>query len=84
MKNGEKKMIVEMSKGRQITIPAKIRIAFNLDVGSKIEIIKKDEEIILKPIGDELEKMFKKAEKIKPKHKLTPKEMDELNEAQFK
>lgn len=77
-------MIVEMSKGRQVTIPAEIRNEFELVTGSKLEIIKKDNEIILKPVGNELDKMFKEAKGIKPKHNLTPKQMDELNERLFK
>ncbi len=77
-------MIVEMSKGRQVTIPAEIRKVLKLDVGSKLEIKKRNNEIILKPLGNELEKMFEEAKKIKPKHKLTAKQMDELNEKLFK
>lgn len=77
-------MIVEISKGKQITIPAEIREEFELDSGSKVEIIKKGNEIILRPIGDELEEMFKNAKKIKPKHNLSPEQMDELNERLFR
>lgn len=77
-------MIVEMSKGRQITIPAKIRNELDLVTGSKLEIIKRDNEIVLKPIGDDLDKMFNEAKSIKPKHNLTPKQMDELNEGLFR
>ena len=73
-------MIVEISKGRQITLPAKIRNEFDLGIGSKLEIKKRKDEIILKPIGNDLEKMFREAEKRKPKHNLTIKQMEELNE----
>ena len=73
-------MIVELSKGRQITIPAKIREAFHLDAGSKVEIVKRENEIVLKIMGDELESLFRNAKNIKPKHKLSAKQMDELNE----
>ena len=69
-----------MSKGRQITLPAEIRNEFGLEIGSKLEIKKRKGEIILKPIGNDLEKMFKEAEKRKPKHNLTIKQMEELNE----
>lgn len=78
------KMIVEMSKGRQITLPVDIREEFNLAAGSKLELIKRHNEIILKPLGNELEELFKEADKIKPKHKLTAKQMDELNERLFR
>jgi len=78
------KMIVEITKGRQITIPAKIRKEFELRTGSKLDIIKRNKEIVLKPLGNDLENLFKNAEKIKPKHNLTPKQMDELNEGLFR
>lgn len=77
-------MIVEMSKGRQITIPASLRDEFELNTGSKLEITKKGNKIVLKPLGDDLKKMFIEAQKIKPKHNLTPKQMDELNEGLFR
>lgn len=73
-------MIIEMSKGRQITIPADIREEFDLDAGSKLELIKRKKEIVLRPISDELTMMFEKAKHVKPKHNLTAKQMDELIE----
>ncbi|MEK6951443.1 MAG: AbrB/MazE/SpoVT family DNA-binding domain-containing protein [Nanoarchaeota archaeon] len=77
-------MIVEISKGRQITIPAEIRSEFDLDTGSKLEIEKINNKIILKPIGNDLNNLFEQAKKIKPKHKLSAKQMDDLNERLFK
>ena len=77
-------MLVQMSKGMQITLPAEIREEFNLAIGSKLELIKKNNEIILKPLGNELEVLFEKSKKIKPKHNLTPEQMDELNERLFR
>ena len=82
--NGELKMIVEISKGRQITIPAEIRNEFDLDIGSKLEIEKIDNKIVLKPVGNDLDNLFVNAKKIKPKHKLSVKQMDDLNERLFK
>lgn len=82
--NGELKMIVEISKGRQITIPAEIRSEFDLDTGSKLEIEKINGKIVLKPIGNDLNNMFEQAKKMKPKHKLSAKQMDDLNERLFK
>ena len=73
-------MIVEMSKGRQVTIPAEIRNAFDLDIGSKLEIIKKDNEIIMRPLGKDLEKLFQKAKQVQPRRQFTAKQMDEFNE----
>jgi len=76
-------MIVELSKGRQITIPAEIREQLNLKIGSKLEITRRKDEIILKPLGEGLEKLFAEAKTLKPKHNLTPEEMDTLNERMF-
>ena len=77
-------MIVEMSKGKQITIPAEIRHRFDLGIGSKLEIFSKKKEIVLKPVGDELDKLLDGARNVKPKHNLTAKQMDELNERMFR
>ncbi len=60
-------MIVEVSKGNQITIPAEIRNDLNLETGSKLEITKRNGELVLKPIGDDLEKVFAESDDIKPK-----------------
>jgi len=73
-------MIVEMSKGKQITIPAEIRNQFDLGIGSKLELFSKRKEIILKPVGDELDKLLDEAKNVKPKHNMTAEQMDELNE----
>lgn len=77
-------MIVTISKGQQVTIPFEIRDSMGLLVGSKMEIEQKDNKIILKPLGDDLDKMFREAKKIKPKHGFSAKEMDELNEKLFR
>lgn len=74
-------MLVQLSKGRQLTIPSEIRDALELDAGSKLEMTLKDKEIVLRPIGDDLKKLFDEAIRLNPKHKLTPKEMDAYNEA---
>lgn len=73
-------MIVTISKGQQITIPAEMRKEFDLKVGSRVEIIKKQNKIIIQPIEEDLDELFEKAKHIKPKHKLTAKQMDELIE----
>ena len=77
-------MITSISKGQQVTIPAEIRKKLGLDIGSKMEINQKNGKIILKPIGEGLEKIFKEAKKIKPKLNLTAEQMDELNEEMFR
>ena len=73
-------MIVKVSKGQQITIPSKFRKELSLHVGSKVEMIKKGNKIIIQPIEEDLSKLFEEARKIKPKYKLTAKQMDELIE----
>ncbi len=77
-------MIIEMSKGRQITIPVEIRNEFDLNAGSKFELIKRKNEIILKILGDNLDDLLNNAKNIKPKHKLDAEEMDKLNERLFR
>lgn len=74
------KLIVTISKGQQITIPAELRKYLNLRVGSKVDLIKKQNKIIIQPIEEDLNKLFEAAAKIKPKHKLTARQMDELIE----
>ena len=73
-------MIVELSKGRQITIPSKYRKDLKLHVGSKVELTKKGNAIILKPIEEDLSRLFQEAMKIKPKHRLTASQMDKFVE----
>ena len=74
------KLIVTISKGQQITIPSEFRKDLNLKVGSKVEVIKKQDKIIIRPLEEDLDKLFDNARKIKPRHKLTAKQMDELVE----
>jgi len=69
-------MITKISKGLQITIPRPIRRAFHLKIGSKIEIEKKGDKIVITPIEEDLDSLFKEAKKTKPKYKLDAKEMD--------
>ncbi len=77
-------MIITISKGQQITIPANIRENLGLNVGSKVEMEEIDGKIILRPIEENIQEIFKNAKKIKPKHGLNAKQMDELNEKVFK
>ncbi|MBI2208903.1 AbrB/MazE/SpoVT family DNA-binding domain-containing protein [Candidatus Woesearchaeota archaeon] len=73
-------MIVKISKGQQITIPSEFRKDLKLKAGSKVDIIKKQNKIIIQPIEEDLDRLFDNARKILPKHKLTAKQMDELAE----
>jgi len=77
-------MIISISKGQQITIPANIREALGLTIGSKVEIEEENGKIILKPIEEDLDEVFSKAKQIKPKKHLNAKQMDELNEGLFR
>ena len=78
------KMIVELSKGYQITIPAKIRKALNLKIGSPLELNFKKNKLTLGPIEQDIESMFKLAKSIKPKKKMTAEEMRALNDKLFR
>ncbi len=73
-------MIVTISKGQQITIPAEFRKELNLKIGSRVELIKKQNKIIIQPIEEDIEEVFEKAKHIKPKYNLTAEQMDELIE----
>ena len=77
-------MIVTISKGQQITIPADMRKKLKLKVGSRVELVGKENKIIIQPIEEDLEEMFANAKNIKPKHNLTAEQMDELNERMFR
>lgn len=73
-------MLVEISKGKQITIPAKYRKKLHLKAGSRVDIESRGNKIIIMPIEEDMEKLFAEAKNVKPKHKLTAKQMDELVE----
>ena len=77
-------MLATISKGQQITIPAIIRDALGLGVGSKVEIEQVGKKIVIKPLGEDLEALFAETKHMKPKHKLTAEQMDELNERLFR
>jgi AbrB family looped-hinge helix DNA binding protein len=74
------KMIITLSKGQQITIPSRYRKDLNLDAGSRVEMIKKGNKIIIQPLEENLAQLFAEAKKIKPKHKLSAKQMDTVVE----
>ncbi len=77
-------MIVTISKGQQITIPADVRDLLGLAVGSKIELDVEDDKIILRAVGEDLEAVFRETAQVKPRYKLTAKQMDDLNERVFR
>ena len=71
-------MITKISKGYQITIPAKIRKQFDLTIGTPIEIEVKKEEILIKPFNakKEMARLFKESEKFK--HNLSPEDLEKM------
>ena len=75
--------IVEVSKGRQITLPKTVRNKLHLIPGSKLEVIERDHELVLKPLGDDLKHLFERAHSMRPRRKLTPEQMDQVNEGLF-
>jgi AbrB family looped-hinge helix DNA binding protein len=80
MGNGEWRMIATISKGEQLTIPSQFRKALKLTAGSKVEVEQSGNEIVIRPVGDDLELFFRSAKRVRPKVNLTPEEMDELIE----
>ncbi|MBI4918925.1 AbrB/MazE/SpoVT family DNA-binding domain-containing protein [archaeon] len=77
-------MLVTISKGQQITIPAEMRKELNLHVGSKVELTKKGRKLIIEPLEEDLEQIFLETKNLKPKMNLTAEQMDELNERLFR
>jgi AbrB family looped-hinge helix DNA binding protein len=71
-------LIVQISKGYQLTIPANIRKEFDLGIGSKVEVKKVKDKIVIEPILDDIERVFAKALKIRPKHDYSVVEMEKL------
>ena len=54
-------MIVSISKGYQLTIPAIIRNELDLGIGSYVDIKKENNKLIIEPIKEDLNKLFKKS-----------------------
>lgn len=73
-------MITKISKGYQITIPAKVRHRFGLDVGTTIDIEEKGKAIVIRPLGStdkkELKELFRESDKYV--NKLTPEQLEEM------
>ncbi len=77
-------MIITISKGQQITIPANIREILGLDVGSKVEVLYEKGKVMIKPIGESMEQLFQETKHLKPKHQFSAEQMEQFNEALFK
>lgn len=76
-------MIITVSKGQQITIPSEYRKEFGWQVGSKVELTKEGNKIVIKPVGEDLQILFEQAKSLKPKFKFTAKQMDEVIEREI-
>ncbi|MFH1053802.1 MAG: AbrB/MazE/SpoVT family DNA-binding domain-containing protein [Candidatus Woesearchaeota archaeon] len=77
-------MITKMSKGYQITIPAKWRHMLGIEKGSNfnIEINNKKKQIIIEPIeGNSFDDLFEEAKKYP--NKLSPKELSALEDESY-
>jgi AbrB family looped-hinge helix DNA binding protein len=74
------KMIITISKGQQITIPSQVREALKLNVGTRLELEQKGKSLVLKPLDEDLEQLFKEAKKTKPKHNWSAEHMDKVIE----
>lgn len=73
-------MLIEMSKGKQLTLPAKFRAKYGFKEGSRIEAEDTGKGILIKPMETDLEDVFKSTDGIKPVHKWTAEEMDKETE----
>ncbi len=69
-------VIVTISKGLQVTIPAEFRNALGLHIGSRAEMVKEGGKIVIKPIDDDVEALFRQAKKIKPRYGFTAEQMN--------
>ena len=72
-------MLTKVSKGYQITIPAKLRHKFKLDIGTTIEIEAKKDKITIKPVKEELEDLFKEANKFNT-HNLKAEDLEKMED----
>jgi len=59
------KMLTKVSKGYQVTIPAKMRHKLGLDIGTTIDIEAKKDKIVIKPVKEELKELLEEANKFK-------------------
>ena len=50
--------LIEINKGRGLTLPAAIRKKYSLDPGSRLELTDKDGEIVLTPLAGQEDDVF--------------------------
>ena len=73
-------MITKLTKGQQITIPSLIRKKLNLHPGSRVELELRENEVVIRPIGSDIEAFFEQSKKVKARRHLSVDQMDELVE----
>ena len=73
------KMLSKVSKGYQITIPAKIRHKFGLHIGTAIDIEPKKEGIMIRPVKENLKGLFEEAKKFR-QHSLSIQDMEKMED----
>ena len=73
-------MIVSISKGYQLTIPAELRNELDITAGSRVDVTKIKDRIIIRPMQTDIDDIFQESKRIKPKHNLTARQMDSLIE----
>ncbi len=61
-----------------------MRELLGLDIGSKVDVEVEEDKIIIRAVGEDLEEVFRETTHLKPKYKLTAKQLDDLNERMFR
>ena len=73
-------MLVKISKGYQLTIPAEIRHKFGLKPGVDVSISVKKNEIVIAPLEDvKIDAVYRRADRFKP-HNLSPKDLEKMED----
>jgi len=80
--------ISKITERGQVTIPEIFRKKYGFMGGDRVVFIEKDKGLFLRSSREvdmnDLEEMFKKTTKLKPKNNLTAEQMDILNEGMFR
>ena len=74
-------MIVEISKGYQISVPASIRKKYNLEAGDKLELEDQDGKLLVTlPQEESWQEIWDEIDKTATEHQLTPEELDDFSD----
>ena len=78
-------MITKISKGYQITIPAKVRHKFGLEIGTALDIEENGKEIVIRPLHkatkNSLNKLFRESDEYT--NNLTPAQLEKMEDDIF-